>query len=171
MRYNSKSNIGIRNANLMGIYVDLKGNLIYSNGRISKSKPDHQGYFMFNVYIDGIQHKCQVHRLQAFQKYGNKLFDENTYVRHLNGDSLDNSFENISIGTQSENMMDKSQVVRQKQAEHAASYKRKFSYEDIRSIRSKKRNGYTLRELANEYNSSKGHISDIIHRKIYKNVV
>ena len=171
MKQLSKGDIGIQTANSLGIYVTKSGKLIYSNGKESMSKPNKWGYIPFNVYINKIQHKCHVHRLQAYQKFGNKLFDPNICVRHLNGDSTDNSFDNIAIGTASENMMDKSPSIRAKQARIAASHQRKFTDKEIQDIRVKKVNGKSLRELAIEYNSSKGNISDIVNRKLYSDVM
>ena len=52
-----------------------------------------------NLYI-------QTHRLQAYQKYGDKLFQDGIVVRHLNGNALDNSWNNIAIGTNRDNQMD-----------------------------------------------------------------
>lgn len=56
------------------------------------------------------------HRFQAYQKFGEKIFDKNLQVRHLNGDSLDNSWDNIELGTALDNTMDKSPEVRKKSA-------------------------------------------------------
>jgi hypothetical protein len=166
----SKADIGIRYAYANGFYVSSKGDLIYPSGRISKTKPNGNGYIAFNVYINKIQHKCFVHRLQAYQKYGNRIFDPNICVRHLNGNPIDNSSINIEIGTQSENMMDKSQEVRVAHATIAASHKRCFSESVIRTIRNLRNSGSTLLTLADRYGTSKGHISDIVNKKLYKNI-
>jgi len=58
----------------------------------------------------------RMHRLQAYQKFGNKIFENGVVVRHLNGNPMDNSLCNIEIGTQSDNMMD---VSNEKRKEHA----------------------------------------------------
>lgn len=47
-----------------------------------------------------------VHRLQAYVKFGNKLYEPGIEVRHLNGNAFDNRYDNIAIGTHSQNMMD-----------------------------------------------------------------
>lgn len=46
------------------------------------------------------------HRLVAFQKFGIKVFEDKIVVRHLNGNKLDNSPENIMIGSQNDNIKD-----------------------------------------------------------------
>lgn len=78
-------------------------------------------------------------------------------VRHLNGNKLDNSFENIAIGTQQDNMLDKPKHKRIEWASHP-----KYDYESIKKDRLL---GMTYRELMNKYNiSSKGTISYIINK-------
>lgn len=57
-----------------------------------------------------------VHRLQAYQKFGEKIFEKGIEVRHLNSNSLDNSYDNIGIGTSSDNSLDKPKHVRQNAA-------------------------------------------------------
>lgn len=95
--------------------------LAYENGyRISKdgltlitSKKEKQqthfnalGYPIFSFY-NGIQSRTLFwHRLQAYQKYQEQLFNKNIVVRHLNDIKTDCSESNIVIGTQSENMRD-----------------------------------------------------------------
>jgi hypothetical protein len=37
-------------------------------------------------------------------KYGDLLYEEGTVVRHLNGDPGSNAWDNIAIGTMSDNM-------------------------------------------------------------------
>lgn len=73
----------------------------------------------------------KIHRLQAFQKYGHKIYLDGIVVRHLNGNPLDNSKNNIAIGTQSQNMMDRPKEERQKHSELAASYKRVFDHNEV----------------------------------------
>ena len=48
-----------------------------------------------------------VHKLQAYQKFGEAMFEFNIVVRHMNDNSLHNNWENIELGTQIENMRDK----------------------------------------------------------------
>lgn len=76
--------------------------------------------------------KC--HRLQAYQKYGDMLYGEGMMVRHLNGDSLDNSWGNIAIGTNSENQMDIPEQIRLFRARYASSFMQKHNHDDIISF-------------------------------------
>ena len=68
------------------------------NGKLYKS---------FNIGIDGMSTRCYVHKLQAYQKFGEDVFDIGIVVRHMNDESLDNSNKNIEIGTHMDNTMDR----------------------------------------------------------------
>lgn len=109
--------------------------------------------------------KVWVHRLQAFQKYGERIYEKGIQVRHLNGDSLDNRAENIAIGTQSDNMMDRRPEDRIAHAKHAASHIRKLSNEDVVAMREARAAGAKLSELCRRYGMSMGGISDIVTGK------
>jgi hypothetical protein len=79
--------------------------------------------------------KLFLHRLVAYQKYGNKLFEKGIEVRHLDGDSLNNYEDNILIGTHSENMMDIPKKIRLNKALKASNTTRKYSNKIIKEIR------------------------------------
>lgn len=48
-----------------------------------------------------------VHRFIAYELFGKKAFRKDLVVRHLDGSSLNNSHENLKMGTHSQNMFDK----------------------------------------------------------------
>lgn len=88
-----------------GYTVDKFGVVYYKNRIINLSVNDN-GYYYFPVNVGkSISKHVRVHRLQGYQKFGNEIFTKK--VRHLNGDCKDNSYENIGIGSQSDNMLDK----------------------------------------------------------------
>src|SRR5262245_6634360 len=58
-----------------------------------------EGYFRFKVNVGGTDVSCPVHRLQAFQKYGDQIYAPGLAVRHKNNNSLDNSLDNILLGS------------------------------------------------------------------------
>ena len=71
---------------------------------------DTRGYKSFTVKIEGRYYPVNVpvHRLLAYQKYGDALLEDGIEARHLDGDQLNNLDDNINIGTHGDNMMDKS---------------------------------------------------------------
>lgn len=103
----SKQNNLIIEANKRGYNVTSYGQVIGLNGNELKLHINPKGYYSFNIRFGDKNKPTRVfvHKLQAYQKFGNELFN-NIEVRHLNGDPLDNSIDNISIGTHSENMLD-----------------------------------------------------------------
>ncbi len=76
-----------------------------------------------------------VHRLVAFQKFGKKTFKKGLQVRHLDSDSLNNSFENIALGTPQENQGDKPMEVRLRSALIATSHVKKYDHKMIIKLR------------------------------------
>ena len=103
-----------------------------------------------------------IHRLQAYKKFGDKIFEKGIVVRHLNGNSLDNSWDNIVIGTQSDNMFDRSKeslkehslIATRKRQDKFRTYKERcLIYEDLR-------NNIPYSEIMKTYNiPSKGTLS------------
>ena len=119
-----------------------------------------EGYNVSNIRINKIKKHIKAHRIQAFQKYGNKLFEEGIMVRHKNGNPLDNTWENIILGTNSDNQMDIPEQVRIKRAKHATSFVRKYNKEEVRKFHKKERS-YKLTMEKFEI-SSKGTLNYIL---------
>ena len=117
--------------------VTKRGYIVTEEGILLNPKGCKTGYFHKDGYVKTslrINKKVvglYAHRLQAFQKYGKKLFIEGVVVRHLNGNSLDNSWINIAIGTHSDNMMDIPEQIRIKKAKHASSFLKKYNNDEI----------------------------------------
>lgn len=74
------------------------------------------------------------HRFVAYCKYGDKLFEEGIVVRHLDGNVLNDSWDNLRLGTQSQNMMDRPKEDRIAHAKRAASFIRKYTDEEEEKI-------------------------------------
>ena len=81
-------------------YVDKDGNIY------KRLMPKGNRYLKFGLTINGKRLYIPIHRLQAFQKFGMKMFEPGIEVRHLNNNNYDNSWDNIALGTRSENMLD-----------------------------------------------------------------
>lgn len=145
-----------------GRVKSVKRTFIRSNGwpqtireRILKPSPDEWGYLM--VRIDG--KTIKVHRAVALAFIGERL--ANTEVRHLDGNSLNNTLSNLEYGSHSENILDGYKYrgnVRHNQKitpELALTIKRKISC------------GEKSRGIAKTYNLSEQTICDIKHGRIY----
>jgi histidinol-phosphate/aromatic aminotransferase/cobyric acid decarboxylase-like protein len=93
-----------------GYRIDKKGNLINPEGKTLKGGTKvyygKQTYRKFNLLLEGSYRTVTFHTLQAYQKFGDKMFKKGIVVRHLNDIKIDNRHSNIAIGTHSDNRND-----------------------------------------------------------------
>ena len=113
-----------------GFRVTHDGACISSSGR-QVGCIDSRGYIRISTRNKTENLRIPAHRLQAYQKYGDKMFEQGVEVRHLDGNRLNNSWDNIAIGTHSENMMDIPEHVRIAKAIHASSYVKKYEHDQV----------------------------------------
>jgi len=157
-----------------GFKVTKDGNLISSTGKkVVGFTTSNGGYLRYNISDrrgQGFRNRSfMLHRLQAYQKFGDKLFELGLQVRHLNGNSLDNSWDNIEIGTASQNQLDKTVETRKKIARAGAYKQRKFTPDIAEKIIEKyKTEIISIRELAGEHNVSTSTIWYILNGRTYK---
>lgn len=115
-----------------GYRIDKDGRALSPKGDVLLPRKCSKGYYNIVVRIKDGLHNVPYHRLMAYQKYGERLFDSEC-VRHLNGNQLDNSEANITIGTLSENMMD---IPREKRLARAIrATKHAIVHKDVEKIR------------------------------------
>ena len=120
------------------------------------------GYHGTSIRIEGKSKRLQTHRLQAYQKYGNKLYNQGIVTRHKNSNSKDNSKRNILIGTHSQNMMDQPKEQRLKKALKATSFVRKYDKETVKTFYNKVK---SYKKTMQEFNiSSKGTLHFILNK-------
>lgn len=82
---------------------------------------ENRQYYTVNVHVPGSKKKkmpVHVHRIVAYLKFGEDVLTS-LCVRHLNDDPLDNSWDNIALGTPKENAMDRSPEDRRRHAQKA----------------------------------------------------
>lgn len=123
----------------------------------------------------GERYIVKYHRLQAYQKFGNKIFEENIVVRHLDSNSLNNSYKNIAIGTESDNSMDKDPKVRKEVAIKATRQMQDNtrSYEERCKIYEDLKNNVSYKQIIEKHNiSSKGTLSFMKNKSLeYKEYI
>lgn len=150
----------IRLANLKGYFVNEEGIVFNSKHEHIKLSASKTKYLSFNIRTTKkCPTRCYVHRLQAFQKYKEKIFEEGVVVRHLDNNSLNNRSDNLEIGTQKDNALDIPKEKRIINASHP-----KHNHENIiKDYLS----GSTYKDIMAKYNiSSKGTVSFIIKKSI-----
>lgn len=108
----------------------------------------------------------KVHRLVAYQKFGDYLYTPGIVCRHKDNNKLNFKADNILVGTQSENHLDNPKEERIKKAVKAATKLRRFTDFEMDEIRAYKNAGHTYKEIMEKYDiSSKGTVSYIINTK------
>lgn len=94
-----------------GYRVDCYGTVYNRNGRVLKPSKT-KDYISHNIVISGKFKTVKAHRLHAYQLFGDNIYQPGIVVRHLNGNSRDNSINNLALGTVQENILDKSVIER-----------------------------------------------------------
>jgi hypothetical protein len=136
-----------------------------------KISDNYKGYPKINISINRKTHTLPIHKLVAYQKFGESMFKKGIQVRHLNGDKYDFSISNIEIGTQSQNRRD-IPISTRKQIGYVINLKkRKLSFEDAEEIRKnyfslKMKYGF-IKKMALKYNVSDSAIKNLIKNKTY----
>jgi hypothetical protein len=151
----------------IGYSVSQQGVLLKNGSKTQTTSKNSNGYLNIKTKIRGKNILADIHRIQAYQKYGEKLFEEGVEVRHLDNNKLNNSYDNIAIGTPRENMLDTPLWVRLKRSRLGAAYVRRLTYQDANEIRAKRNAGYTYKELCLEYKVCKSLVSYIINNRTY----
>ena len=121
-----------------GYVVSLEGKAYNKNGKeVGFLKSNGRAYF--KIRIKGLSTDISVHRLQAFQKYGHQLFNNGIEVRHLDAIPSNNSWDNIAIGTHSQNMMDIPEQIRISKAIHASTFNKKYNEKEVLDFHNKEK--------------------------------
>ena len=138
-----------------GVVISPYGNKV---GTYGKNK-----YLYFSIRYDNKIRKVFFHRFQAYNKFGDIIFDNNLCVRHLNGNFLDNSYNNIEIGSYSQNSLDIPVETRKRTAKYA---NMKYNEEIVKRIKEDRQKGLSYKNLLLKYNiRSKGSLFYIINKR------
>lgn len=142
-----------------GVVLSPKNKIINTFERIN-------GYKAFSFRSDSKTRPILIHQLQAYQKYGDKIF-ETDCVRHLDGNCKNNSIENILIGTFRENQMDKSKESRVRSATIAShSFIMKYNSSEVENIKKYHNEVNSYKKTMERFNiSSKGTLHFILNNR------
>lgn len=151
-------------------YRVLNNNIVNPKGKILSISIDPRGYPSITINIKKINGKRQfrrlyLHRLVAYQKYGEQIFGEGVQVRHLDGNSCNFNLSNIAIGSQSENMMDQDPKERLKRSLYAALFNTKHDDDKVRMIKNDRNNGMKYPLLCSKYNIAKSTLWYILNKR------
>lgn len=157
----------------LGYRISDDGKYLNPKGKILRGHKHGSGYLEGGIVtISSGKRKTEqfsLHRLQAYQKFGDTIFAEGIVVRHLDGNPLNNSFSNIEIGTQKDNALDIPKETRKRTGKNAASFLRKLSEKEAKEIRKLRQEGWKYKDLMKKFNiKSKATISYICNNKTYQ---
>ena len=170
----SNLNNALLEAYRRGYRVSEEGDLLKPSGKPASFTTSSTGYKISrNLTVPGCSYKTWffVHRLAAYQWFGDIIFRPSIQVRHLNNDSADNSRKNLAIGSQSENILDIPEAKRKSVGAYAASYLRSLSPADAQRLIDDRKDGMTYRELIEKYGVAKSTVSYIVNGKTYPELV
>lgn len=156
----SKSKDATRLAYRKGYRVLEDGSVENAEGKIRKlqayGRPGAR-YLRFNINTpSGVFPVC-VHKLQAFQKFGEDAFVHDC-TRHIDGNSMNNSPDNIELGSHRDNAMDRAPEARQAHAQRAADSNIAYDWAAIESDYFNE--GLGFKKLAAKYGARTGTLSN-----------
>lgn len=96
----TRANKGILHAYKIGYRISKLGHISSPRGvaiKGSTSAPQGIPYRFFSFRIEGKITRVAAHRMQAYQKYGDRLFEKGALVSFKNRNTLDCSYDNIII--------------------------------------------------------------------------
>jgi hypothetical protein len=144
-----------------GYKIDKDGKVKGKKGNFLSDNPvSTHGYKVFAFRIAGKRTKITFHCLQAYTKFGDAIFGKGIQIRHLDGVKNNNAWDNIEIGTQSDNQMDISPEDRSKRSSNPK--------HDHTEIVKDSKNGMSYRQIMKKHNiSSVGTISFIVKQSMH----
>lgn len=119
----------------LGYRVTVDGLVVAPSGRVLQPffKNSQRDYPAFSGYRK--LGKIKVHRLVAYQKWGEDIYRHGVEVRHLDGDITNFSVDNLALGTHQQNALDIPKERRLDRAQKAGNAVRKYDAEKRQEIR------------------------------------
>lgn len=162
----------IRAAHEKGYRVTKSGRVVGLRGgyrKLTESAEGRTRYYRFNVADDrGKRIPIPVHRLAAYQLFGERSMREGIETRHLDGNSLNNRLSNLQLGSPTANRLDEPARVRKQRASHAASFTRRLTSKQAAQLRKDRRRGLSYADLSEKYDLHFSTVSDIVNGRLYQ---
>lgn len=135
------------------------GKLFNDKGFEIKGSLNQDGYLKFSQRgSNGKTYPVLIHRLQCYKKFGMSLFEKGIMVRHLDGNRLNNSVDNLVLGTSRDNQLDVPIEIRKS--------KNRNKY-DTDAILDDYKKGMTYKEIATKHNvKHRRYVYDIVKIKL-----
>lgn len=148
-----------------GYTVDKYGRLFDKFGHEVIGSISDQGRRCTGVRLDnGKVRRVPFHRMIAYAKFGDDIYIDGMVVRHLDGNPLNNSWDNIEIGTASDNAMD---IPRDRRVARSKNANVKYRDDVLEKIKTLIANGASYNVIMETTGiTSKGTISYIVNNRI-----
>lgn len=169
----SKTTDAIRYAKERDYTADREGNIYGPRGNRLKLRQQgnkNRTYPHFGVRLNGQTIGIAAHKFISFLKFGELAIADGIHTRHLNDDPQDNRWENIAIGSHSDNMMDKPEQLR-KSAAQKAGRARSLPDDLWTQIELERNEGATYPQLSERYGIAKSTLSFRLSKNARKMVM
>lgn len=148
----------------LGYRVNNIGDVFAPNKNKRKLSLNYNNYYIFSIRNNSKVTNVLVHRLQVYQKFGDKIYQKGIVVRHLNNNPLDNSWDNIEIGTVSDNLYDIPEEIRIKIASKAH---KQYSDDLHQKVIEARNNGMSYKEIMEKFGiKCKSQVSFMINHRL-----
>lgn len=161
MKTLSKASRRLLKAYDRGYRIRQNGSIMSPRGKEISGWIDNKGYRSFSVKVSSGNNAVPVHRMVALQKFGaSRLLEGDVVVRHLDGNPLNNSWVNIEIGSQSDNLMDRPPGERLAHAIKASKSRSDLiSHSTLEQVAKDRETGMTYPQLSKKYGLPKSTLS------------
>lgn len=133
-----------------GYTIDDKGVVRNPEGTIIAGSM-HEGYKKFSVRTNFTSsYAMRHHKFQAYMKFGDEIFKKGSTIKHINGNTDDNSYDNISVGAKTVGKSIKREV--------------EFTDEIKSGILADREAGVSYRKLVDKYGIPKSTIMDFVNK-------
>lgn len=149
-----------------GYSINKDGQCFNPKGKLIKGRISTGGYYNSAVRVDKKYTPFYFHRFVAYTKFGDKIYEKGIEVRHLDGNSKNNKWDNIEIGTRRDNFLDIPAERRMEYALNATSAIKVYSDDLVKDIRAFRDKGATYKQIMDKFGiSSKGTLYFILNNR------
>ena len=153
-----------------GYRVTNDGRVIGPSGRERALSKGTNGRLHFNIRWPFGEKKREtatiyVHRLAAYQMFGERLFRDDLEVCHLDNNPLNNAKSNLILGTRRTNMSHRTPETLKRVLNAASQGRRALSDEQVAALREERRQGATYKALMAKYGIAKSTLWGILNGK------
>ena len=149
-----------------GYSINKDGQCFNPKGKLIKGRISTSGYYNSAVRVDKKCTPFYFHRFVAYTKFGDRIYKKGIEVRHLDGNSKNNKWDNIEIGTRRDNSLDIPIERRIEYALNATSAMKVYSDDLVKDIKAFRDKGATYKQIMDKFGiSSKGTLHFILNNR------